>query len=282
MFMTALTYLTKQPKLALEAIVSDPMEAWIRFQDVYADRRERGGAPCRYEAEGDWEERLHRALGVPWPCEQRSEFGELWSSVIDELIGRGLKVGPESFKYWNDGDPGLVRALWCLIRHLRPERVVETGVAHGVTSRFILEALERNGAGHLWSIDLPPIDPEWRWQVGIAVDPRLGHRWSYVQGSSRRRLCGVLAGLGPIDLFVHDSLHSARNVLFELEHAFPAVREGGALVVDDIDANCGFHQFIQGTRGQKAMVCEAEPISPDLRRFNNKGLFGLILKGMPG
>jgi hypothetical protein len=26
------------------------------------------------------------------------------------------------------------------------------------------------------------------------------------------------------------------------------------------------------------MVCEAEPIRPDLRRFNQKGLFGIILK----
>ncbi len=26
------------------------------------------------------------------------------------------------------------------------------------------------------------------------------------------------------------------------------------------------------------MICEAEPLHPDLRRFNNKGLFGIILK----
>jgi hypothetical protein len=26
------------------------------------------------------------------------------------------------------------------------------------------------------------------------------------------------------------------------------------------------------------MICEAEPLHPDLRRFNKKGLFGIILK----
>jgi hypothetical protein len=26
------------------------------------------------------------------------------------------------------------------------------------------------------------------------------------------------------------------------------------------------------------MICEAEPLRPDLRRFNKKGLFGIILK----
>lgn len=73
-----------------------------------------------------------------------------------ELEEKGIRVGPESFKGWNDGDAGLVRAIWCLTRHLRPSNLVETGVAHGLTSRLILEALERNEAGHLWSIDHPP------------------------------------------------------------------------------------------------------------------------------
>jgi hypothetical protein len=42
--------------------------------------------------------------------------------------------------------------------HLRPDTVVETGVAHGVTSRVIREGLERNRSGHLWSVDLPAVD----------------------------------------------------------------------------------------------------------------------------
>lgn len=41
-----------------------------------------------------------------------------------------------------------------------PEKVLETGVARGVTSRVILEAMSINGTGHLWSIDpsssIPP------------------------------------------------------------------------------------------------------------------------------
>jgi hypothetical protein len=30
------------------------------------------------------------------------------------------------------------------------------------------------------------------------------------------------------------------------------------------------------------MICEAEPMHPDLRRFNKKGLFGIILKKTTG
>jgi hypothetical protein len=70
----------------------------------------------------------------------------------------------------NDGDPGFTRAIWCLIHHLAARQVVETGVAHGVTSWFVLEVLYRNDSRHLWSIDLPTLlQPEFHQEI----QPRL-------------------------------------------------------------------------------------------------------------
>ena len=203
---------------------------------------------------------------------------EVWHQVIGELEAKGIRTGPESFQWWNDGDAGFVRAIWCLTRHLRPKNVVETGVAHGVTSRFILEALKRNGDGHLWSIDLPPLERFWRGEIGIAVGSGHSDRWTYIRGSSRRRLPGLLRERGQIDLFVHDSRHSERNVRFELDRIWPTLGPKGAVVVDDIDANWGFQSFTQTIPDQQSLICEAEPLRPDLRRFNKKGLFGIILK----
>jgi hypothetical protein len=198
--------------------------------------------------------------------------------VIEELESKGIRAGPMSFLSSNDGDAAFVRALWCLTRHLKPERIVETGVAHGVSSRFLLEALERNGKGQLFSIDLPPLERTWRSQVGMAVKGHVADRWTYIKGSSRLRLSNLLSKLGGIDLFIHDSLHSERNVRFEMDLAWPALRPGGVLVVDDVDANWGFRSFTKNLSDQEFMICEAEPIRPDLRRFNQKGLFGIILK----
>jgi len=234
--------------------------------------------PDLYQAEEDWEYRLHDLIGAPWPCPAASEFRALWPQVMGELETKGIRVGRESFKGWNDGDAGFVRAIWCLTRNLRPRNVIETGVAHGVTSRFILEALERNGVGHLWSIDHPPLEHEWHAQIGVAVAGRYPARWSYIRGSSRRRLPDILSKLGQIDLFIHDSLHSEHNVRFEMDRAWAALRPGGAMVVDDIDANWGFRAFTQAFSNHQSMICEAEPLSPDLRRFNEKGLFGIIVK----
>jgi hypothetical protein len=273
-----LHYLLKNPAVGMAVLASNPAEVWTRVRETYVAEREQRRPQCEYESDENWERRLHEQLGAPWPCERTSEFWGLWTEVVRELEAKGIRAGPMSFGSWNDGDAGFVRALWCLTHHLKPRNVVETGVAHGFTSRFILEALDRSAAGYLSSIDLPPIEREWRTQVGVAVGGRFADRWSYIEGSSRLRLPKLLAHLGQIDLFVHDSLHSERNVRFEMDRAWAVLKPGGALVVDDVDANWGFRSFTQTFSGHQSMVCEAEPLHPDLRRFNEKGLFGIVLK----
>jgi hypothetical protein len=273
-----LHYLLKNPAVGMAVLASDPLEVWTRVQETYFAEREQRRPQCRYQCDENWERRLHEHLGAEWPCPFTSEFRGLWSEVVAELEAKGIRPGPESFGSWNDGDAGLVRAIWCLTRHLRPTNVVETGVAHGFTSRFILEALERNGNGHLSSIDLPPIERFWHSEVGVAVGDRFANRWSYIKGSSRLRLPTLLSQLGEVDIFIHDSLHSERNVRFELDRAWAKVRPGGVLVVDDVDANWGFRSFTESFAGHQSLICEAEPLHADLRRFNKKGLFGIILK----
>jgi hypothetical protein len=279
MISTALSYIRRAPQI-YSYVRADPVEAWLRLQAKAVKRWERRRPPCLYVPDAGWERRLHEILGVQWPCEAAAEFWELWPRVIGSLEAKGLRVGVGHFNGWNDGDPALVRAIWCLTRHLRPRNVVETGVARGVTSRFVLEALERNGAGHLWSIDLPPsLATELHEQIGAAVATHCRHRWSYIRGSSRRRLPGLLASLAQIDLFVHDSLHTESNVRFELERAWAALRPGGAVVADDIDLNWGFRSFTQAGSDHKSLVCGAEPLEPEpFRPFNGRGLFGIAQK----
>ena len=120
------------------------------------------------------------------PTNATGEFRALWIEVMNSVRAQGIAVGPESFAGYNDGDTALVRALWRIVRHMRPGRVVETGVAHGFTSRVILEALARNGFGHLWSIDRPPLDPKTRARVGLAVAGRHPEHWTLIRKSSRR------------------------------------------------------------------------------------------------
>jgi len=276
----ALLTMSKVSRLA-RVVVTDPAEAWARIQDRFAERWERRRPRCPYDVERDWDRRLHQILAVPRPCEATSEFWALWPEVMQPFEANGTRIGRGAFGGWGDGDPGLVRAVWHSVRHLQPANVVETGVARGFTTRFILEGLERNGAGQLWSIDAPPLlKPELLGQVGAAVLDRLHHRWSYIRGSSAQQLPGLLCRLGEIDLFVHDSRHTERNVRFELDQAWAALRPGGILIVDDIDLNRGFSSFTQMFSGHRFLICYAEPLRPDPPRFDGKGLFGIIRKNV--
>ncbi len=145
-----------------------------------------------------------------------------------------------------------------------------------MTSRFILEALQRNGGGRLYSIDQPPGDAHTAAQIGVAVDPAARERWRLLAGSSRRELPGLVRQLGRVDLFVHDSLHTKRNVCFEVGCVWPALLPGAFIVIDDIDTNWGFNALMANHPNDRFWVCQAEPVRPDLRRFDHKGLFGIV------
>jgi hypothetical protein len=270
-------YLIRNPQ-DLAAVLMQPAQLWTSVVDGYVADKERRRPQCPYKWNDDWDHRLHSYLDEPWACSIQEEFAKLYPEVMKDLEAQGIRPGPMSFASWNDGDYGFGRAVYCITRHLKPANVVETGVAHGVTSRLILEAMERNESGHLWSIDLPPIEKDLRVQVGVAVSKRFANHWNYLKGSSRLRLPELLSRLDTIELFIHDSLHSERNVRFELESVWPRLKSGGVVIVDDIDANWGFLSFTQKFGGFKSLVCEAEPIHPDNRRFNQKGLFGILIK----
>jgi SAM-dependent methyltransferase len=228
-----------------------------------------------YGAAPDWMQRLHCALSLPWPCPDAASFGEVWDRVLADLTRAGVRVGISSYGGWNDGDAAFSEAIWCLVAHLRPEKVVETGVAHGLTSRVVLEGLARNGQGHLWSVDLPAVDSALHAEIGMAVPQELRSHWSYVQGTSRERLPGLIGGLGSLDLFIHDSLHTGRNQRFELESAWSALRPGGAAVIDDIDHSLAFRAFVDQARLQTWL---AAPHATGPGLTGPEGLWGVAIK----
>ncbi len=251
-------------------VLQDPVEAYYKAVSLWRERDERNDPPCVYHLDSTWRERLDVSND---DCER---VERLCRSIEATLSAKGIRPGPESYLFWNDGDPAFLQAIWRLVRKLSAAKVVETGVAHGVSSRIVLEAL--SSGGRLWSIDLPPVwAPEVHQEIGSAVGDRPPEQWTLIVGSSRRRLPALLRRIAPIDLFIHDSHHTRDNMLFEMNEAWPALRPGGAMVVDDIDNNGAFAEFRRSV-DCASLVCEAEPIRPDKRRFNEKGLFGIALK----
>lgn len=133
--------------------------------------------------------------------------------------------------------------LYIVVRLLKPDIVVETGVERGITSCFILQAEEDNKQGELYSIDLPPTGrrltdylvyrlPEGK-QSGWIIPANLRHRWHLILGDAKEKLPFLLKQLGKIDIFLHDSLHTVEHQKWEYETAWPYIKEGGILLSDD-------------------------------------------------
>jgi hypothetical protein len=73
----------------VRAAVADPKEVALYLPEYVS---ERFAYPVGYVIEEEWEARLHRMLGAPWPCPERSAVDELWSRIIGE-VRRGREQG---------------------------------------------------------------------------------------------------------------------------------------------------------------------------------------------
>lgn len=194
------------------------------------------------------------------------------SGRIVDICGRAAAAADEDVTIW-DAHREECERLYALVRKLEPDTVVETGVYHGVSTASILVALADNDSGTLHSLDhgsaalgdggtataearhmvrerpscaepgshaLPP-DREPGW----IIPEDLRSRWERHRGPSQRELPGLLAELGGVDLFLHDSDHSTATMLFEFELAWEWLRPGGVLASHHIRWNDAFETFVE-------------------------------------
>lgn len=153
-----------------------------------------------------------------------------------EELGMGYRV-----KYFS---------LYTMLRILKPEIVVETGVEVGGTTAFILKALEDNNKGTLYSIDFPDYELVHirGKEVGFVVPEGLKKRWVLKIGKSKDLLPNLLDEINKVDVFLHDSEHSYANMMFEYATVWPYLTEGGLLLSDDISMNKALRDFSKGLK----------------------------------
>jgi predicted O-methyltransferase YrrM len=161
--------------------------------------------------------------------------------------------------------------LSLLVQRLDIKEALETGVAQGISSWFLLSALRRNG-GKLTSIDLPNYNPEGLVYSGpeahrdkVVVKRELGSGWivpdelrpdwTLLLGSTQEWLPKL--GDRTFDLFYHDSEHSYQNMTFEYEWGLEHLRPGGLLLSDDIDRNTAFPDFVKRHEGSITVLSSA-------------------------
>lgn len=184
-----------------------------------------------------WEEGPRLAQVREWSFDQQARFGGGATMAGDTMLGL---------------------LVYGAARATRPDAIVETGVATGVTSAHLLAALEDNGHGVLHSIDLPPTDMLAAGHVGAAIPDDLRHRWIYHWGASRRLLPKLLNDLEGRLMFVHDSDHSYANMAWEIRSVWQAMSSGGVIVCDDVDLHTAFLDTAHELESSPRFVEQAE------------------------
>lgn len=145
--------------------------------------------------------------------------------------------------------------LYFLVRKIKPRIVVETGVAAGKSTGNILQALQDNNFGKLYSIDLP-----FQWYTygnhqlhldslpagkvsGYLIPKNLTTNWEFILGNTYDKLPKLLKKLNNIDIFFHDSEHTDKAMSFEYTASWPHINKGGILISDDINYTNTFYNF---------------------------------------
>ena len=150
--------------------------------------------------------------------------------------------------YGSEGAMGAIdcATLYGLTRWLRPTVVVESGGYVGMSSAFILKALADEGlvTAKLHSIELSQeceqgaLIPEELRSVSSSFVPMRGRIEDFLK---RNELPSS------IDMFLHDSSHSYRHMLWEFHQFWPRLRDGGLLVSHDVQMNAAFPEFVSET-----------------------------------
>lgn len=165
------------------------------------------------------------------------EFASLRIELSARIVERSTDYDWEGAVDWSTAF-----VLYLLTRLLKPKNVVETGVSKGVSTFFLLRALELNGEqGVLHSFDVLP-------DCGILLNPVERSKWSLTIPSSRsdqKTFQNVIQQMGEIDFFVHDSNHSYANQMFEYKTVYPKLSAQAIFASDDVNFSWAFIDFVK-------------------------------------
>ena len=173
--------------------------------------------------------------------------------------------GEKPFSYKIAVDMASRLALYVLCRAMKPDVVVETGVASGTSSSYILRGLDRNAQGKLYSIDVPwyTVTQNWKgafvdgvktnpieMQSGWIIPDYLRDRWELTMGLTSEKLPALLKKTGKVDLFFHDSEHSYENMAREFKTIWPGLRKKGVMLVHNVEKTPAFAEFEEKVGGE--------------------------------
>ena len=249
--------LLQKTRAAFETLASSPAEALDRLENFALGRWGQFKDERPTADSMGWENLATKLeIDVGWAIGSVLQESRLRKIEEDLKRRAGDLLTPLSALH--NADFRLARLCYSLCRVLTPEIVIETGVASGVSSTFILEALAENGTGHLHSVDLPPLAArKEEGVIGALIPDEVRGRWTLHRGSSRKVLPRLLDEMGEVQVFLHDSLHTRQVMAWEFATVTPSLARPWALIADDVHNNKAFDDWVAEVRPQFSAVVKA-------------------------
>ena len=79
--------------------------------------------------------------------------------------------------------------------------------------------------------------------IGAIIPNELRKRWKFNLGKSNDVLEEIFNRIDNVDIFIHDSLHTYKNMMFEFDCAERNLDENGIIISDDVLDNDAFFDF---------------------------------------
>lgn len=137
-------------------------------------------------------------------------------------------------------NPGDRRAIYSLVRALKPQRFLEVGTHVGVSTLFVAAAMKANGGGHITTVDIYDVndDAAQRWKEwGASASPRDLLAKIDCDQMVTFSASGALAHLAhtteTYDMIFLDGDHSAGAVYQEMAAALHRLNPGGVILLHD-------------------------------------------------
>jgi predicted O-methyltransferase YrrM len=180
------------------------------------------------------------------------------------------------------GSEGAMGAIDCatlygLTRWVRPTVIIESGGYIGMSSAFILKALAdgKLATAKLYSIELSQeceqgaLIPDELRSASAGFVPMRGKVEDFLKGDRLPSL---------IDMFLHDSSHSYRHMLWEFRQFWPRLRDGGLLVSHDVQMNAAFPEFVTKTYAHDKKTGRRDAQRTSHHEWGRWGYIGFAVK----
>jgi predicted O-methyltransferase YrrM len=181
--------------------------------------------------------------------------------------------------YGSEGAMGALdcATLYALTRWLRPAVVIESGGFIGMSSAFILKALadEKLATAKLYSVEWSEeceqgaLIPDELRSASSGFVPMCGKVEDFLKRDQLPR---------SIDMFLHDSSHSYRHMLWEFRQFWPRLRDGGLLVSHDVQMNAAFSEFVANTYAHDKKTGRRDAQRTSHYEWGRWGYIGFVIK----